>query len=116
MWPNVARFFSFHYSISAIVVLREFLICNIDVILPVSQLPQSLYFCLSLSLSLSPGGGSVRAASSGYVSMESAGPSGSLHVFLATAVCFADLLLLQHERPAYLKGEAPFPFSYQVRP
>lgn len=63
-----------------------------------------------------PGGGSVWAASFGYVSMEPAGPSSSLYVFLATAVRITDLLLLQHQRPAYLKGEAPFPLSYQVGP
>lgn len=71
---------------------------------------------LSFSVSHPSGGGSVRAACIRNVSMEPAGPSRSLHVFLATAVCSADLLILQHQRSAYLKREAPFPLSYQVRP
>lgn len=61
-----------------------------------------------------PGGGSVRTSSFGYVSMEPVGSSGPFYVFLAAAVRPADLLLLQHQGPAYLKGATPFSFSYQV--
>lgn len=61
------------------------------------------------------GGRSVRASCFGNVTVEPAGPSSSLHVFLARAVCSADILLLQHKRPAYFQREAAFPFSYKVR-
>lgn len=74
--------------------------------------PNYLNLCFPLCV---PGGGGVWAAGSGYVSVEPAGPSSSLHVFLAPAVCSADLLLLQHQRPAYLEGEAAFPLSHQVK-
>ena len=72
-------------------------------------------YCIPLSR-CPPGGGSVRAAGFGDVSVEPAGPSSSLHVLLAPAVRSADLLLLQHQRPAYLKGAASVPLSYQVGP
>lgn len=112
MWLNVASIFLcqyFNYS--------SFLICN-NINLHFSLFP---HFCISLSRSpclalCPPGCGSVWPASFGNVSMEPAGASSSLHVFLATAVRTADLLLLQHQRSAYLKREAPFPLSYQVRP
>lgn len=68
----------------------------------------SVFFCPA-------GGRSVRASCFGNVTVEPAGPSSSLHVFLARAVCSADILLLQHKRPAYFQREAAFPFSYKVR-
>lgn len=70
---------------------------------------------MSTCLSAPPGGGSLRPVGSGDVSVEPAGPAGSLHVFLASAVCSADLLLLQHQRSAYLKRKALVSLSYQVK-
>lgn len=60
------------------------------------------------------GGGGVRPASLRHVSVEPTGPASSLHVFLAAAVCAADLLLLQHQRQAHLQGEAALPLPHQV--
>lgn len=79
-------------------------------------MPFYLYPSYLMSVCLcSPGGGSLRPAGSGDVSVEPAGPPSSLYVFLASAVCATDLLLLQHQRSAHLKREAPVPLSYQVR-
>lgn len=77
------------------------------------SLQQSLLFCFCICF-LS-GGRSVWPACFRHVPVEPAGSSSSLHVFLARALCSADLHLLQHQRPAYLKGEAPIPLSYKVR-
>lgn len=52
---------------------------------------------LYLSSVSAAGGGSLRPAGSGHVSVEPAGPASPLHVFLAGAVRSADLLLLQHQ-------------------
>lgn len=60
------------------------------------------------------GGGGVWPASFRHVSVEPAGLASSLHVFLAAAVCAADLLLLQHQRQAHLQRETPLPLPHQV--
>lgn len=67
------------------------------------------FFCLPPT-----GRGGVWPASFRHVSVEPAGPASSLHVFLAAAVCAADLLLLQHQRQAHLQREAPLPLPHQV--
>lgn len=89
---------------------RDFLICRINV-LP-SLPPVTSCLCVSAL----PGGGSLRLAGSGDVSVEPAGPASSFHVFLASAVCPADLLVFQHQRSAYLKRKALVSLSYQVKP
>lgn len=65
--------------------------------------PNYLIFVSPSPPSLPPsGGGGVWPAGVGDVSLEPASPASSLHVFLAAAVCIADLLLLQHQRSAHL--------------
>lgn len=99
---NVSR--RFYDGVPALLVLREIFSCgDFYVTLFLAQLP---HFCVSLS-PLSPclppsGGGGVWPAGVGDVSLEPASPASSLHVFLAAAVCIADLLLLQHQRSAHL--------------
>lgn len=89
---------------------RDFLICWINV------LPSLSRYLMSTCLSAPPGGGSLRPVGSGDVSVEPAGLAGSLYVFLASAVRPADLLLLQHQRSAYLERKALVSLSYQVKP
>lgn len=72
-------------------------------------------YLIYIFFSLPPtGGGGVWPASFRHVSVEPAGPASSLHVFLAAAVCAADLLLLQHQRQAHLQRETPLPLPHQV--
>lgn len=97
-------------SVSAITVLRE--ISSYVILMSFYLYPQLPNVCMSLC---SPGGGSLWAVGSGDVSVEPAGLASSLYVFLASAVCPADLLLLQHQRSANLKREALVSLSYQVR-
>lgn len=98
-------------NISAITILRE--ISSYVILMSFCLYPKlpNVYMCLC-----SPGGGSLWAVGSGDVSVEPAGPASSLYVFLASAVCPADLLLLQHQRSANLKRKALVSLSYQVRP
>lgn len=72
------------------------------IFMPLFFWPNYLIFVSPSSLLPPSGGGGVRSAGVGDVSLEPAGSASSLHVFLAAAVCFADLLLLQHQRPAHL--------------
>lgn len=75
--------------------------------------PNYLIFPPSSPLAFT-GGGGVWPASFRHVSLEPTGSASSLHVFLAAAVCAADLLLFQHQRQAHLQREAPLPLPHQV--